>query len=378
MQSNPALIETALELYKKGEIPPNSYVLDIDQIEHNAAMIADAARNEGLSLYFMTKQIGRNPAAIQALRAGGLDKAVAVDVAEAMALISQGIPLGHVGHLVQVPPYYLNAVLRAKPEVVSVFSIEAARRISEEAGRLRQSQNILLRVYRPGDFFYDGQAGGIPFAELEQTVAQIRRMPHINITGVTSFPSLLSKDGAAEPTENVSTLQQAAEALRQLNIDVQQVNMPSMTCVSTMPLLREYGGTHGEPGHGLTGTTPLHAVPGQKEKPAYLYITEVSHHVGDVSYVFGGGSYNRGNLQKALVGHTLAGGQIAEVIDQEPGSIDYYLMLRGKYPIGTPVVMASRTQMFVTRANIVPIKGIHSSNRRAEGIFNVYGQRIES
>jgi predicted amino acid racemase len=377
MQSNPAFVETVLELFRKGKIPPNSYVLDIDQIEQNAAMIMQAGRDHGLSLYFMTKQIGRNPIAIEALRSAGMDRAVAVDVAEAITLINQGVKLGNVGHLVQIPPYYLNHVLRAKPEVMTVFSTQAARNISAEAGLLGQTQDILLRVYRPDDFFYDGQAGGIPFNELEQTVAELRAMPNVIIAGVTSFPNLLVKDGVAVPTENIRTLQLAEKALRQLNIEVKQVNVPSVTCVSTMSILSENGGTHAEPGHGLTGTTPLHAAGDQPEKTAYLYLTEVSHHYANVSYVYGGGAYNRANVYGALVGKTLAEAKVVNMIHQESGNIDYYFKLEGIYPIGTPVIMASRTQMFVTRANVVPVKGIKSSQVIIEGIYTASGQRID-
>jgi predicted amino acid racemase len=376
LDSNPAFVQSALDLYRKGRIPPNSYVLDIDQIEKNAAMMVAAAQQEGLSLYFMTKQIGRNPAAVRALLSAGMTKAVAVDAAEAMTLLGQGVQLGNVGHLVQIAPYYLERILQAKPEVMTVFSVEAARRISDEAVRLGLQQDILLRVYRPDDYFYNGQEGGFPFEELSRSVEQIRTMPGIRIAGVTSFPNLLVKDGAVQPTKNVRTLQAAAEQLRQSGIAVKQVNIPSVTCVSTLPMLREFGATHGEPGHGLTGTTPLHAESKQAEKTAYLYITEVSHTYGNLSYVYGGGTYNRGRLNQALVGHTVAEAQFADAAEQEFGNIDYYLPLRGRYPIGTPVVMAFRTQMFVTRANVVPLLGVHSSAETIEGIYTSGGQQI--
>jgi predicted amino acid racemase len=37
-------------------------------------------------------------------------------------------------------------------------------------------------------------------------------------------------------------------------------------------------------GHGLTGTTPLHAVRDEPEPPAALYISEISHHHGGRAY----------------------------------------------------------------------------------------------
>ena len=38
--------------------------------------------------------------------------------------------------------------------------------------------------------------------------------------------------------------------LKDLNI-----NLPSATCIASIPLISELHGTSGEPGHGLTGTT---------------------------------------------------------------------------------------------------------------------------
>ena len=51
------------------------------------------------------------------------------------------------------------------------------------------------------------------------------------------------------------------------------------------------GATQVEPGHGLTGTTPLHAVDDLVEDPAVAYVSEVSHLWNGRAYVFGGGLY---------------------------------------------------------------------------------------
>ena len=55
--------------------------------------------------------------------------------------------------------------------------------------------------------------------------------------------------------------------------------------------LAEAGATQVEPGHGLTGTTPLHAVEDLPELPAVVYVSEVSHLHGGEAYCFGGGLY---------------------------------------------------------------------------------------
>lgn len=51
----------------------------------------------------MTKQFGRNPLIAQAIVESGIEKAVAVDPWEALSLSKNGIKIGHVGHLVQIP-----------------------------------------------------------------------------------------------------------------------------------------------------------------------------------------------------------------------------------------------------------------------------------
>ena len=45
-------------------------------------------------------------------------------------------------------------------------------------------------------------------------------------------------------------------------------------------MLAAAGATQIEPGHGLTGTTPLHAVEDLPETPAVVYLSEVSHLIG--------------------------------------------------------------------------------------------------
>ena len=51
----------------------------------------------------MTKQFGRNPYVAQKIHDAGIEKAVVVDFKEALIMMEQGLPLGNVGHLVQIP-----------------------------------------------------------------------------------------------------------------------------------------------------------------------------------------------------------------------------------------------------------------------------------
>ncbi|WP_028987179.1 alanine racemase [Thermicanus aegyptius] len=373
---NETFIDRALQLYKSGFIPPNSYVLDVDQIQRNTESIVQTAKKERINLYFMTKQFGRNPVVYQSIVSAGIKKAVAVDPVEALTLAQNGVELGHVGHLVQIPRYYMEPILRWRPEVVTVFSIDAAREVSRVASDLGYEQDLLLRVVRPDDYLYDAQEGGIPLNDLEEVVQTISALPNVRVVGVTSFPCVIVQDGVPTFTNNLKTLQLAKERLQELGVELKQVNAPSVTCVATLPMLRAAGVTHGEPGHALTGSTPLHALPGQVEVPSYLYITEVSHYFNGYSYVYGGGYYARGHIQHALVGGSLTTAEHVEVAPLHAESIDYYLKIAGKFPAGTPVILAFRTQMFVTRANVVPVTGVHEGRLKVAGIYNVEGKRI--
>ncbi len=102
----------------------------------------------------MTKQFGRNPIVSQAIVNSGIEKAVAVSVEEAKILYKHGIPIGHVGHLVQIPTIEVENVLKMKPEVITVFNIEKARQISKVAKKLNLMQSLLVRVVGKKDFFY--------------------------------------------------------------------------------------------------------------------------------------------------------------------------------------------------------------------------------
>ena len=100
-----------------------------------------------------------------------------------------------------------------------------------------------------------------------------------------------------------------------------------------MKPLAEAGATQVEPGHGLTGTTPLHALEDLPEIPAVVYVSEVSHlHRGE-AYCFGGGLYIDPVFPdypvKAIVARepTSAERALRTVEIPPPAAIDYYGMI---------------------------------------------------
>src|SRR5260370_39378123 len=101
ISTNPAFVTAAVRLHQEGSVRANTYLLDLDTITQNARIITKAAAEQGLSLYFMSKQFGRNPDACRAIRAGGAPAAVCVDIQDMEALQRSQTPIGHVGHLLQ-------------------------------------------------------------------------------------------------------------------------------------------------------------------------------------------------------------------------------------------------------------------------------------
>ena len=387
---NPAFIDYAVFMLERGLIESDTYVLDVDAIEHNARRLRDLSQKHGLSLYFMSKQLGRNAEiSRRVLEAGkivsgaqgpggsGFTGMVAVDFREAQLLHSAGLPVKHLGHLCQVPKNSRDAALDMKCEVITLFSPEKAKELSEAAERRGMVQGVLLRLVNEGDIFYQGQEGGFPLNTLSETLDQMEKLPGLRIAGLTSFPCFLyqENEGKAFPTPNTNTVMKGAALLRERGFQNLQINMPSCNSPATIPLAAELGATHLEPGHSLTGTNPDNLNEKDPLTPALLYMTEVSHHYNDRSFCFGGGYYRRSNLHHAMVKNS---GVYEEthVFTPAPESIDYNLQLSGRFPSGSPVCMAFRTQIFTTRSRVALVEGLSASRPKLLGIWDSSGNVV--
>ncbi|WP_059105591.1 YhfX family PLP-dependent enzyme [Shouchella shacheensis] len=363
---NPALVQAAVELHQAGTIAPNTHLIDLDALEANARHLAEAAKENGMNLYYMTKQIGRSGFIGRQIEKQGVPKAVAVDIDEADLLRTEGCEIGNLGHLVQPGKMQWNHVLtQLNPEVVTLFSLERAEQLSEEATKLGYTQDVILRVIQRGDFLYPGQYGGFLLDELPKAVLKIKGLPGIQLVGVTSFPVLQYTKGDQDFTfsSNAETVKQARAILKNADVDVTHVNTPSATSVHTIPMLKELGATHGEPGHALTGTTPLHAYREDlKEVPAIVYVSEISHQDRTHAYTIAGGFYPRSNMKQAFYGNTRDEILMKKAhVDLESiGNIDYYGALKrnSDMAVGDTVVYAYRTQVFVTRSHVAFVRGI--------------------
>src|SRR5260370_23721310 len=290
---NPKLVEQAIALHQAGKLPANSYVIDLDAVEANARIIAEAARKHDLKVYAMTKQMGRNASFCRAAMRGGVGKAVAVDMECARATKRAGMGLGHLGHLVQVPRAEADAAAAMSPDFWTVFNIEKTGEAAAAAKKLGRDQALLARIVAEGDRFYRGHEGGFSAADVVAIADRFDALDGAHFAGVTTFPALLFDPATRKvaPTPNLATLERAAEALAKAGRAKIEINTPGTTSSAVLCALAGAGATQVEPGHGLTGTTPLHAVEDLPERPAVVYLSEVSHLHGNEAFCFGGGLY---------------------------------------------------------------------------------------
>ncbi|MEU3214770.1 alanine racemase [Streptomyces sp. NPDC006971] len=379
---NPELVETAAVLHRSGAIPPDTYVMDLDTVEANARLLAAEAERLGLTLWFVAKQFGRNPELIRAI-ARHIPKFAAIDAPEARILHAAGAQAGNLGHLVQIPGRSLQEMLAWRPETVTVYDVANAEAVSRAAQRLGFVQHLLVRLQGAPGAVYPGQEGGVPLERLDDFAEQVERLPGVRIAGVTAFPCVLCAPdtGEPEPTANLPLALAARDRLAARGHRDLKLSAPSASSVATLPLLARHGATHAEPGHALTGTTPLHAVdPRQSERPGYVYISEVAHTLADGRpAVHGGGFYPRARIKDAFLPRS---GVRLAVHDAPAENIDYYRLLEAPATpsdagLGDTAVFAFRTQIFVTRSNVAVVAGLSSGTPRLRGLYDALGRSLD-
>ncbi|MGI6607691.1 MAG: alanine racemase [Erysipelotrichaceae bacterium] len=377
-ENNPKLIEFAFKLQQEGKILPDTYVLDYDAIIENGKKMKEIADPLGIKLFFMTKQIGRNPEIAKGLMEIGFDGVVAVDFKETLTMIKNNIKLGNVGHLVQVPKAALETIIKNKPEIMTVYSFEMIEAINEIAEKQNHIQNIMPRVVDENSFLYDSQQGGFFVDSLGGLIDQISKLKNVRLAGLTVFPAFLYDNNQADilPTTNMQAMEKAIRIAEGKGYDNLLINLPSATCCYTMGIIHKYGGNSGEPGHGLTGTTPLHKYTVQPEKIGYVYVSEISHNFKENSHCYGGGFYRRGNLESALVGTSLENSKKVKCSAAD-NNIDYHFKLQGRHKVGDGVIMCYRVQIFTTRSHVAVVKGLKDNKPELFALYNGLGEIIE-
>ena len=386
IRRNPRFVEAAMALHQRGKIPANAYVLDLDAVERNARTFKAEADRHGLATFAMTKQVGRHSRFCQAVMRGGINRAVAVDMPCAVACHRAGLKVGHLGHLVQVPRHEADfAAAKLMPDYWTVFSDTKAREAAEAAAKAGREQALMARIQTPGDTFYRGHEGGFDAQDVVTVADRLDALGGARFAGITTFPALLFDQETRKvlPTPNLATLNRAAEALAAAGRPGIEINAPGTTSSAVLSALAEAGATQVEPGNGLHGTTPLHAVEDLPEDPAVLYLTEVSHNHAGKAYCFGGGLYIDPVFPeyqvRALVGGTATADlrALRDVEIPDYSAIDYYAMIDAGSSPGDTVVFGFRGQAFVTRALVVGIRGIADGSPEVAGIENGFGDSVD-
>jgi predicted amino acid racemase len=386
---NPRLIEAAIALHQSGELPANAYVIDLDAVEDNARAISARANSLGLAVMAMTKQMGRNDSFCRAVMRGGIARSVAVDMECALATKRAGMELGHIGHLVQIPKWEADSAARLSPAWWTVFNAEKAAEAAAASQKLGREQPLLARIRGDNDQFYRGHEGGFPASDVVAVAAALDKVPGGRFAGITTFPALLFDPATrtVKPTPNLETLRLASETLARFGHKGIEINAPGTTSSVTLEALADAGATQVEPGHGLTGTTPLHVAGDLPETPAVVYLTEVSHLSGGEAFCFGGGLYIDPvfpNYQaRAIVAREpkTDDGALRAVEMPSPATIDYYGMIDATGPAkpepGDSVVLGFRPQAFVTRAFIAGVSGLSQRRPVVESISHSSGAKAD-
>lgn len=396
VQQNPAFAQAAIDLHQSGQVPPDTYVLDLDMIATNARTMITEAHRLGLDVVAMTKHFGRNPVAMKTLMDIGVDAFVAVDVNGARAMNHAGFPIGNVGHLVQVPRGAADEVAGMYPQNWTVFSDTKAEEAAAAAasmlgtlGGLAGSQILLARVFGDDDVVVESHAGGYNADDILEIADRFDGLEGAAFGGVTSYPALLfdKVKHVVHPSPNLKTLEKVAKRLDSAGRNGSVINGPGETSTEVLSMLADHGVTQIEPGHGFTATGGYHAFKSLPEKPAMLYLSEVSHLDGDFAFCFGGGLYLCiGSVEyqpHALVGRDFkvaAKQSVEATLSQNHQVIDFYGRLaqtekRTLHP-GDSVLFCFRPQAFYVRSHIAPVSGIQSGKPKVEGIYNVEGQLI--
>lgn len=375
-ETNRPLVDAAFALHRSGKILPDTYVIDLDMVIENARKLKEAGDRNSVDLYFMSKQMGRNPHLCKLLVDLGYPGAVVVDYREAAVMMRHKIPIAHAGHLVQMPDRFLPELLWYGARLITVYTLEKAARISEICSKTERTQDICLRVVCEGDLIYPGQEGGVHLSQLQTVLEQLEQLPNIRVTALTAFPCFLysRERRKTEETDNLQTVLEARRIAKSFLGRDLELNLPSCTQAGLIPRIAELGGKSAEPGSSLIGTAPNNEFGEMEETLAIAYVSEISHNYGKDAYCYGGGFYPRGNIRGALVGTDASNAKLLKTVPLPAGNIDYCMTLQGNAAVGDGVVMCFRPQIFTSRSHVALLEGVSTGNAKIAGIYDAGGR----
>jgi hypothetical protein len=199
-------------------------------------------------------------------------------------------------------------------------------------------------------------------------------------------------------------MHKSKDLLAGLGFEMAQINAPGASSVRGLQAVADNGGTHAEPGHALTGSTPAVLYDEfSPEIPAMVYVSEVSHLFEDKAYVMGGGFYacdtpaDRGDdsayhtdpwVPQAYVGRT--GEAILEqkvpvdilsFFGRTRNATDYYggtLIPESlaNIRVGDTAVYGFRAQAFTMRSHVAVVEDLQSAPRLL-GVFDRANQLLD-
>ena len=386
-QRNPGLLHAAFELHQSGAIPAATYVLDLDAMAHNGRLMAQEASRLGLRVYAMTKQDGHNPYVGAVLRAQGIEKFVAVETIQAHVLHRYRLPLGHVGHLSNVPRHQVERILSYDPDVVTVHSVAAARRISDASRAVGRVQPVYVRVNRPEDHHFEGMVGGWHVDACVEGIRPILDLPNVRLAGLTTHPAIEYTEplaATARPADGFFTMLRGKELLEAaFGIDGLRVNCAANCNTRTFATLARHGATDMEPGGAIAGSTYFEDL---LELPAQVYVSEVMHEWDGRVHTLGGGLgfvfSPSGSRPRCMVGrdYESARGRFMELT--ATGVIDYHGACTpppGPAPhVGDTAVYAfGGPQIYVTRCYVAAVTGIANGQARVAGLFDCAANELD-
>lgn len=385
------MIKAAIELHQNGVIPAATYVVDLDAIAENATVMAEGMKANDLRSYIMTKQNGRNPYITQVALEMGFDSTVCVEATEARTVHRYGLPIGHVGHLSNIPLRELPSIVAMEPEVITTFTYENAKAINDAAAAQGRVQDIYVRVNKPGDEFFKGMVGGWTEDECVEGIRPIvENLPNVRVAGLTSFVNITYQTPAAtkaKPTDTFFTMLRAKAKLEEaFGFENLRVNAPAFNNSATFKMLAEAGATDVEPGIGLLGSSLAHAYEDLAEKPAQVYVSEVMHKWDGEVYTLGGGlTYIEGSGAQheypvtCITGTTFEEAKDNELNLLETGIIDYHGVCSDsdQTRVGDTAIYALRAQFFVNRAYVAIVTGISQGDPKVEALCDPYGTALD-
>jgi predicted amino acid racemase len=295
LDRNPAMLDAAIRLHQEGVIPPSTHLIDLDAVANNARVIAEAARRFGLTTFAMTKQDGHEPHMTRLVLDCGFDAVTAVEAMQAYRIHRYGFPLGNVGHTAQLPRADVRRILTMDPQFVTVYTLQAAKFVSEACVALGRTQPVYVTVGRPQDEGTDAELfGGWDERDCVEAIRPILNLPNVVVKGIAQHITIdyPSQDDpyTARPTEAFFTALRARERLeRDLGLDKLRMNCSGNCNAITAEILASYGATDIEPGAALVGSGRFHALLDMPEIPAQVFVSEITHHWAGNAYALGGG-----------------------------------------------------------------------------------------